>query len=237
MRPSFELPADAPAPTRADGSGGRRDPGGHRVLPGGADRTRSSRRGRASGRDRSRGKLRVYRICRICRGPAAQAVVYSEEFLRNPGENDVIEVVAAAFGAGRVLAANVDTFMMDLVVAALLADVDKLVSMGHGTIPDLGPPIDPSENGPLGPLWPAGTPLCYAPRVWAQATDGCRTAIVGLRYLTPLAHVPGGRVCRRDLRGSLSGDRPRTTTPLALAGSLRRLPGRSKTSPFLLHAS
>ena len=68
-------------------------------------------------------------------------------------------------------------------------------------------------------------------------TRGCRTAIVGLRYLTPLAHVPGGRVCRRDLRGSLSGDRPRTTTPLALAGSLRRLPGRSKTSPFLLHAS
>jgi hypothetical protein len=96
---------------------------------------------------------------------AAQAVVYAEEFLRNPGENDVIEVVAAAFGAGRVLAANVDIFMLDLVVAALLADVDKLLSLGHGAIQDLGPPIDPSENGPLGPLWPAGTPTCYAPRV------------------------------------------------------------------------
>ncbi len=28
---------------------------------------------------------------------------------------------------------------------------------------DLGPPIDPGPGGPLGPLWPAGTPLWYRP--------------------------------------------------------------------------
>jgi hypothetical protein len=48
-------------------------------------------------------------------------------------------------------------------VAAMHADVETLQSLAHGTSSDLGPPFDPSESGPLGSLWPAGTPAWFAP--------------------------------------------------------------------------
>ena len=60
------------------------------------------------------------------------------------------------------MAVNVESFEMGLVVAALHADLTALRALaprGDG----LGAPIDPSELGPLGPLWPAGTPTCFAP--------------------------------------------------------------------------
>jgi hypothetical protein len=94
---------------------------------------------------------------------AAEAAANAEEVVRNPSDNDAIEVVAAAFGAGRVLAANTGAFTLDLVVAALYADVETLKSMGHGSCLDLGAPVDPSESGPLGSLWPAGTPVWFVP--------------------------------------------------------------------------
>lgn len=94
---------------------------------------------------------------------AAEAVVYAEAVAADPANSEVTEVVAAAFGAGRVVAANVDSFGMGQVTAALRADVDKLLSLAGGPTDTLGPTIDPSENGPLGALWPAGTPLCYVP--------------------------------------------------------------------------
>jgi hypothetical protein len=62
-----------------------------------------------------------------------------------------------------VLAANVDAFALDLVVAALCADAEKLLSMVEGGGNGLGPPVDASESGPLGKLWPAGTPACFVP--------------------------------------------------------------------------
>lgn len=40
--------------------------------------------------------------------------------------------------------------------AALRADYERLVSLGLGEFPKLGPAVDPSEAGPLGPLWPDG---------------------------------------------------------------------------------
>jgi hypothetical protein len=92
---------------------------------------------------------------------AAQAVACAEEFVRNPREFSVTEVVACAFGAGRVVAANADNFVQPLVVLALYSDVQKLRNPAHGTVEDLGPPIDPSENGPLGPLWPEGAPRMF----------------------------------------------------------------------------
>jgi hypothetical protein len=92
---------------------------------------------------------------------AAEAAACAEDVLRDPVGSSVTEVVAAAFGAGRVLAANTDAFTLDLVVEALYADMEKLLRMAHGTCVDLGPPVDPSESGPLGPLWPAATPAWF----------------------------------------------------------------------------
>lgn len=42
--------------------------------------------------------------------------------------------------------------------AAAQADFDRLLQLKSGSYPKLGQPIDPTENGPLGPLWPAGEP-------------------------------------------------------------------------------
>jgi hypothetical protein len=41
---------------------------------------------------------------------------------------------------------------------AARSDFDALLSMNLGELPEFGPPIDPSEDGPLGPLWPDGVP-------------------------------------------------------------------------------
>ena len=92
---------------------------------------------------------------------AVEAVAYAEGVANKQSDRDVTEVIAAAFGAGRVVAANVDTFGLNQVVAALRADVDNLLRLAGGSPEELGPEIDPSESGPLGALWPAGTPLCY----------------------------------------------------------------------------
>jgi hypothetical protein len=101
--------------------------------------------------------------CFASYGPvrAAEAAARAEECVRNEPDASVTEVVAAAFGAGRVLAANADVSTMDLIVGALAADVEKLRKLAHGTCADLGPPIDPSEKGPLGSLWPGGIPSWY----------------------------------------------------------------------------
>ena len=93
---------------------------------------------------------------------AAEAAANAEEVVRNPSDLGIIEVVAAAFGAGRVLAANADAHTLELVAAALYADVEKLREQSPGSNEDLGPPMDPSESGPLGPLWPDGAPDWYA---------------------------------------------------------------------------
>jgi hypothetical protein len=102
---------------------------------------------------------------------AVEAAAYAEEGIRNSSEGGKIEVVAAAFGAGRVLTGNVDTFALDLVLAALFSDVKLLKEMAHGTCADLGLPIESSAAGPLGQLWPAGTPGCFAPVKRSAPTD------------------------------------------------------------------
>jgi hypothetical protein len=94
---------------------------------------------------------------------AVEAAAHAEEGIRTSSEAHRIEVMAHAFGAGRVLTANVDTFALDMVVEALHADVKLLKEMAKGTYVDLGASLDASADGPLGQLWPAGTPGCFAP--------------------------------------------------------------------------
>jgi hypothetical protein len=55
----------------------------------------------------------------------------------------------AALTAARV-AADVDPRIQD----AVAVDLQKLLGLDLGSFPELGGPLDPSEAGPLGPLWP-----------------------------------------------------------------------------------
>jgi hypothetical protein len=41
---------------------------------------------------------------------------------------------------------------------AAYADYDRLLELDFEAWPELGPPIDPSDKGPLGSLWPDGPP-------------------------------------------------------------------------------
>jgi hypothetical protein len=54
----------------------------------------------------------------------------------------------AALAAARV-AAYVDPRIDD----AITADLQRLVGLNLGSFPEPGAPLDPSEEGPLGPLW------------------------------------------------------------------------------------
>jgi len=45
--------------------------------------------------------------------------------------------------------------------AATSRDLDRLIALDLGQPGTLGAPIDPSEAGPLGPLWPHGVPGWY----------------------------------------------------------------------------
>jgi hypothetical protein len=45
--------------------------------------------------------------------------------------------------------------------AAASSDLDRLIALNPGEPDAQGAPIDPSEAGPLGPLWPQGVPEWY----------------------------------------------------------------------------
>ena len=94
---------------------------------------------------------------------AAEAAANAEAFVNQQNESSSMEVVAAAFGAGRVLAANADAFTLASVVHALHVDLENLLVLAPGFNQNLGLPVDASEDGPLGPYWPVGTPACFAP--------------------------------------------------------------------------
>lgn len=78
-----------------------------------------------------------------------------------PESNHVLEALASAFGASHVLESNCGLMATEVVVRALRADFERLVALGLGEACTLGEPIDASETGPLGGLWPAGTPDWY----------------------------------------------------------------------------
>ena len=67
---------------------------------------------------------------------------------------------AAAWAAAAALVAG----------AAAASDLDRLIALKRGEPDTLGAPIDQSEAGPLGPLWPQGMPEWYT-----QAATGTVT--------------------------------------------------------------
>jgi hypothetical protein len=68
---------------------------------------------------------------------------------------DALATRAAGFAANAALAAY------DAALAAYDADLDRLAALNLGQPGTLGSAIDPSEEGPLGPLWPNGAPDWY----------------------------------------------------------------------------
>ena len=86
---------------------------------------------------------------------AAQATAAVEDSWADPNSADRV-VRAATYAVGRASRAAADRCAA--VSAAARADYDRLRSLNLGTYPDLGQPIDPTETGPLGPLWPEGPP-------------------------------------------------------------------------------
>jgi hypothetical protein len=90
---------------------------------------------------------------------AAQAIAAVEDSWADPNSADRV-VRAVTNGAGRASrAVAADRTAADrtaAVNAAARADYDRLLSLNPGTYPDLGEPIDPTETGPLGSLWPEG---------------------------------------------------------------------------------
>ncbi len=66
---------------------------------------------------------------------------------------------AAAYAFERTIAGSVATYDHDF---AAQHDLKKLESLGLGKLGTLGKPVDPSESGPLGPLWPRGAPEWFA---------------------------------------------------------------------------
>lgn len=83
---------------------------------------------------------------------AAQATAAVEDFWVRPDSTARVARAAtyAAGRAGRAVAADLHA----AVSAAARADYHRLLLLNLGTYPDPGQPIDPTESGPLGPLWP-----------------------------------------------------------------------------------
>ena len=87
---------------------------------------------------------------------------------------DAEDAARAAFDAAR--AADANGAAADAADAAR-ADFEQLTNLKLGKRSELGEPIDLSDNGPLGPLWPTGEPTWYREKlarmqeVLAQAED------------------------------------------------------------------
>jgi hypothetical protein len=162
MRPCFQLPADAPhrgQQIAAVDAAIRTAEAFCRGLPGETGRAAEAVRVASNVAEET---CEFTRFAGYAAVHAAAAAAHAEEAVRNSSDFLMNEVVAAAFGAGRVVVANADNFTRDLVLTVLRSDVEKLLSLAHGTIEGLGSAIDPSEKGPLGPLWPDGTPAWCA---------------------------------------------------------------------------
>src|SRR5258707_6490294 len=163
IRPCFKLPADAPRrreQTAAVDAAIRVAAAFCRGLPGETGRAADIVRLAETVAEET---CELTRFSGYAAVHAAQSAACAEEAVRNPSDANVIAVVVAAFGAVRVLSANSDPFALERVVAAMYQDFENLLSLAPGAIGDLGPALDPSENGPLGSHWPAGIPACFAP--------------------------------------------------------------------------
>lgn len=106
---------------------------------------------------------------------AARAAAYAFDVPRSAVYDRAVYAsrVAAEAVDGAKAAARAADHASDgarVVEAAARADFDRLLELNQGTYPKLGQPIDPTENGPLGPLWPA-----EAPTWWQKWTASSRS--------------------------------------------------------------
>jgi hypothetical protein len=70
-------------------------------------------------------------------------------------DTEAVEYAGQAYSsAGKALATSEATQAAD----AADQDLQKLRSINSSGVRDLGKPVDPGEDGPLGPLWPSGAP-------------------------------------------------------------------------------
>jgi len=92
---------------------------------------------------------------------AAQAASTAAAVRELASDGVAIEVVASAFGASRVLEGNSQLENASTVVGAMRSDLEKLLALRLGAFAELGQAIDPTEEGPLGVLWPLGEPAWY----------------------------------------------------------------------------
>ncbi len=84
-----------------------------------------------------------------------QSAVYDHALYASRVATEAVDgALAAARAAGHDSAGAV--------ADAARADLDRLLAQNRGTYPQLGEPLDPSENGPLGTLWPKGPPAWFA---------------------------------------------------------------------------
>jgi hypothetical protein len=94
---------------------------------------------------------------------AAKAAAEAIKAGERASDSIAMEVLAGAYGANRVaLTFGTGGRLQDparsVIQAAIYADYAQLRKIAGGSFRDLGEPIDPSEAGPLGPLWPEGHP-------------------------------------------------------------------------------
>jgi len=68
---------------------------------------------------------------------------------------------AAAWAADAALVAGAAADDEAAAWAAAASDLERFIALKLGEPDTLGAPIDPSEAGPLGPLWPHGVPEWY----------------------------------------------------------------------------
>jgi hypothetical protein len=93
---------------------------------------------------------------------AARAARFAAEMGASRDEGLFIEIVASTFGTTLVLRNSSGATDDPLIRAGLRADYDTLLRLRLGAAITAGEPVDPRENGPLGPLWPAGAPAWFS---------------------------------------------------------------------------
>jgi len=82
-----------------------------------------------------------------------KSAVYDQPLYASRVAAEAVEGAKAAARAAGHAAGGAGAFE-----AAAQADFARLLQLKTGSYPKLGQPIDPTKNGPLGPLWPAGEP-------------------------------------------------------------------------------
>ncbi len=86
---------------------------------------------------------------------AIQAVSFARDIDSENGNIKAMQLVASAFGACRVLIQRGRTLGTEAGISAVRADLAVLKDT------PVAPGVDPSENGPLGSLWPEGVPAGF----------------------------------------------------------------------------